>query len=30
VIRYCLLEQRKIIRDIGTHAQYIMAQVAGR
>jgi hypothetical protein len=29
VIRYCLLEQRKIIRDIGTHAQYIMAQVAG-
>lgn len=30
VIRYCLLEQRKIIRDIGTHAQYIMAQVSGR
>lgn len=29
VIRYCLLEQRKIIRDIGTHAQYIMAQIAG-
>lgn len=29
VIRYCLLEQRKIIKDIGTHAQYIMAQVTG-
>ncbi|MEN0629793.1 BRO family protein [Phytobacter ursingii] len=30
VIRYCLIEQRKIIRDIGTHAQYIMAHTAGR
>lgn len=30
VIRYCLLEQRKIIKDISTHAQYIMAQAAGR
>lgn len=30
VIRYCLLEQRKIIRDIASHAQYIMAQAAGR
>ena len=29
VIRYCLLEQRKIIKDISTHAQYIMAQIAG-
>lgn len=29
VIRYCLLEQRKIIKDISTHAQYIMAQVTG-